>query len=378
MHEPSRSGWARRIVALTILGIGVSLPACGTSDGEVQGGAGRSPREGGRGAALPVRAGAVERGDITAFIETHARLEAERWVEVVARAEGIAQALSVDEGDAVEAGQLLVQLEKSELTLDVQQARVARDLAEANFERARALRDRQVVTLEEFQNAENQLENATVALDQAELRLTYADIRSPIDGVVMQRHVESGDLVAVNDVVFVVADLEPLKARIHVPEKRMGQVHPGQEAYITVDPVPDRTFPATVRMINPGVDPATGTVKVTLDVPPTDGVLKPGMFSAVRIVTERRTGVLIVPKKALVLETDEDDVFTIKEGRAVRTRIGIGFTDGDRVEVRSGLNEGDRVITVGHEGLNDGAAVREVGPEGVDAGASRERPGSSP
>lgn len=344
-----------------VWGASALLLACGTEDGSGASGdrAGGGRRPAGE-AALPVKTEAVTRGEITRYVETHARLEAERWVEVVARTQGLAQRLAAEEGDRVREGQVLVQLEKDELRLQVASAQVARDQAASAFERTEALHARQLVSQEEFESAGNARDNAEVALREAKLRLDYADIRAPIGGVVMVRSVERGDMVRANDVVYAVADLDPLRATIRVPEKSMNQVRPGQEARIHVDPAPDRTFPATVRMIAPGVDPASGTVKVTLDVP-TDPALRPGMFATVRIITDRRADALVISKKALLLETDEDDVFVARDGHAERVRIELGYTDGDRVQVLSGLHEGDAVITVGQEGLKENAAVRIVG-----------------
>jgi len=342
-----------------------SLTACGQQ--EEKGGEGGAPRGGrGRGsqveAALPVKTVPVIRSEITSYVETHARLEAQRWVEVVSRVQGLAQVLRTEEGDQVLAGQILLNLEKEELLLQAEKAKVGLRQVQATFERTRVLHERRMVSQQEFENTRNQFENAEVALREVELRLEYADIRAPIDGVLMQRHVEEGDLVRTNQVVFVIADLEPLQIRVRVPEKRMIQVRVGQEARITVDPVPDHVFQATVRMISPGVDPASGTVKVTLDVP-SEGLLRPGMFATVRIITDSRDDALIVPKKALLFETDEDDLFVVRDGRGQRIRVVLGYTDGDRVEIVSGLREGDQVITVGHEGLKDNAAVRIVGAE---------------
>jgi membrane fusion protein, multidrug efflux system len=349
---------------LTVMLLVSSLVACSQEEDENPG-AGRQ-RGGGRGgkpeAALPVKTEPVIRGEVTSYVETHARLEAERWVEVVARVQGLAVRLQIEEGDRVQEGQILLNLEKKELQLQLEQAKVASHQAQSMFDRTRALQERRMVSQQEFETASNQLENTEVALREVQLRLEYADIRAPIDGVVMQRHVEQGELVRTNQVLFAIADLEPLQARIRVPEKRMSQVQVGQEARITVDPVPERVFPATVRMISPGVDPATGTVKVTLAVP-SGGVLRPGMFSTVRIITDSRADALVIPKKALLLETDEDDVFAVRDGKAQRVRIELGYTDGDRVQVVSGLGEGDAVITVGHEGLKENAAVRIVGAE---------------
>jgi len=370
----SRSSWGRTTCFGAFFAIGV-LMLVGCGDEEEAAGSTRqaggqrgnwgSGRPGGRpteSASIPVKTEPVVRAEMTSYIETHARLEAERWVQVVARTQGLVKRLVAEEGDEVREGAILLQLEKRQLRLQVDQAQVSLEGAQATHKRTQALHERQLVSQEEFENATQQMQNAQVNLKEANLQLEYADVRASIDGVVMVRNVEQGDLVRTNDVVFSVADLNPLQARIRVPEKRMAQIQQGQQARVVVDPVPDRVFSALVRRISPGVDPASGTVKVTLDVPP-DDQLRPGMFATIRIVTDRRPDALVIPKKALVLETDEDDLFVVREGKAQRVRVELGYVDGERVEVRGGLRLGDQVVTVGHEGLKEGADVRVVGAE---------------
>ena len=363
------------------------IVSCGGDDEDgAAGGRGGGRRGGGQeggGAAIPVKAEVVQIGEISSYIQTHARLEAERWVSVIARTQGMVEELLVEEGDRVRKGAVLVRLDKVQLSLNLKQARVALDDARATHTRRKALYERQMVSEEEYEGARNQLENTEVALEEARLNLAYTDIKAPISGTVMLRRIELGDLVRSNDEVFAVADLEPLLTKIRIPEKRMSQVRAGQEARVDIDALPDRSFGARVRMINPGVDPQSGTVKVTLEVPSLEGLLKPGMFTTVRIITDIHRHALIIPKKALVLETDEDDVFVVEAGsagqvRANRVRVELGYVDGNRVEVLSGLRPGASVITVGQEGLKDGAHVRLAGTGLVDSAAVAEAAAAAP
>jgi membrane fusion protein (multidrug efflux system) len=363
------------------------IVSCGGDDEDGAGGGRGGGRRGGGqeggGAAIPVKAEVVQIGEISSYIQTHARLEAERWVSVIARTQGMVEELLVEEGDRVREGAVLVRLDKVQLSLNLKQARVALDDARATHTRRKALYERQMVSEEEYEGARNQLENTEVALEEARLNLAYTDIKAPISGTVMLRRIELGDLVRSNDEVFAVADLEPLLTKIRIPEKRMSQVRAGQEARVDIDALPDRSFGARVRMINPGVDPQSGTVKVTLEVPSLEGLLKPGMFTTVRIITDIHRHALIIPKKALVLETDEDDVFVVEAGsagqvRANRVRVELGYVDGNRVEVLSGLRPGASVITVGQEGLKDGAHVRLAGTGLVDSAAVAEAAAAAP
>ena len=329
-------------------------PQAGARGGRGGPGGGRNP------AAIPVKGDTVSRADMSAYVETYARLEAERKVSVLARTTGLVEALTGEEGNKVRQGQALVRLNKEELSLRLKQVQAAFEEAKANYQRIKVLHDQRMVSQTEYESTRLRFANAALGLEEAELNLTYTDLTAPISGVITQRLVEIGDLVRGNQEVFVIADLDPLLVRIFVPERRMYQLHPGQEATIAVEALPEQNFTGQIRMISPEIDPESGTVKVTLEVD-ANGLLKPGMFATVRIITERRPNTLVVPKKALILETDEDDVFIIEEGKARRAAIELGFIEGGQVEIISGLKEGDIVVTIGHEGLKDGAAVRLAG-----------------
>lgn len=345
----------------------VWLSGCGEEgeDSASAAGGGRGGnREGGRGqrsaAAIPVKAETVSREDMHAYLETFARLEAERQVTVLARATGLVEALDVEEGDRVREGQVLATLDQEEASLRVRQMRLAHEEAKVNFERYGILHDSRMVSQTEYEATRLRYENTKIDLEEAEYSLAQTTIRAPISGIVMRRLVELGDLVRNNQEIVAIADLDLLLVRIYIPERQIYQVHAGQEATISVESVPGRTFDGKIRMISPEVIPESGTVKVTLETR-ARSLLRPGMFAVVRIVTDRHPQALVVPKKALVLETEEDDVYAVEDGVVRSVSVELGLIEGDRVEILSGLKDGDRVVTVGHDGLKDGTAVRVVG-----------------
>ncbi|HIM55645.1 MAG TPA: efflux RND transporter periplasmic adaptor subunit [Candidatus Latescibacteria bacterium] len=364
-----RSGGVTSHLCSVLLATALSLClGCGEEEGGANATAGRSGRgggygpEGGRGpaAAIPVRAEPVARQDMHAYMETYARLEAERQVSVLARATGLVQQLSVEEGDFVTEGQLLVELDRAQASLQLRQSQAALDEARANYERFQVLSENNMVSQSEFETTRLRYNNSRISLEDAQLNLTYTSIKAPISGVLTRRMVELGDLVRGNQEIFVVADLDLLLVRMFIPERRMYQVEPGQRATISVEALPDQTFEGQIRMISPEVIPESGTVKVTLEVP-ADGLLRPGMFATVRLITDRHPQTLVIPKKALVLETEDDDVFKIVDSKVQLVQVEIGLAQGDRVEVLAGLEIGDLLVTVGHDGLKDGTAVRVVG-----------------
>ena len=356
----------------------LALFACGEEEAQQTRG-GRAGRGGrGGGAAAPVKVEAVKRGDISAYILKNTTLEAERWVDVRARRAGQVIALLKEEGDPVRAGTVMARLDADAAQISVAQREVAYREAKQRYEREDALFQRNLGSKQSYENAKTQFESSKAQLEQAKLDLSYTAIRSPIEGIMTLRNIEVGNMVTNNQVVASVAKFDPLLARIQVTEKDFGKITVGQTARITVEAAPEREFTGTVKMISPVVDPESGTVKVTVEVPRTDtSLLRPGMFASVYIITETRRNTLVIPKKALVLEGEGNQVFTFEtdpetgRGQAQRKRIEIGFTDSDRLEILNGLSQGEQVITVGQEGLRPGSPVRLVGEAAPPAFAGR-------
>lgn len=358
----------------------LALFACGEEEAQqTQGRGGRAGRGGrGGGAAAPVKVETVTRGDISAYILKNTTLEAERWVDVRARRAGQVIAISKEEGDPVTEGTVLARLDADAAQISVAQREVAYREAKQRYEREDALFQRNLGSKQSYENAKTQFESAKAQLEQAKLDLSYTAIRSPIEGIMTLRNIEVGNMVTNNQVVASVAKFDPLLARIQVTEKDFGKITVGQTARITVEAAPEREFTGTVKMISPVVDPESGTVKVTVEIPRTDkSLLRPGMFASVYIITETRRNTLVIPKKALVLEGEGNQVFTFEtdpesgRGQAQRKRIEIGFTDSDRLEILNGLSPGEQVITVGQEGLRPGSPVRLVGEAAPPAIAGR-------
>ena len=367
LEQGSRAVAALRL-GMVMCGLAL-LVACDAED-EAQSRRGQGGPPGGRGgrspggrpaaAAIPVKAEPVVRKDLFAYLETYARLEAERQVTVLSRTTGLVQRLRVEEGDSVRQGQVLLELDPEESDLRVRRSRAEYEESSSSFERFKDLHDNRMVSQAQFEAARLRFDSSKIDLEEAEMNLAHTTVRAPMGGVITRRLVEVGDLVRANQEVCVVADLDLLLARVFIPERRMYQVRPGQSATIGVDALPGRSFDARIRMVSPEVIAESGTVKVTLEVP-ASGQLKPGMFATVRLITARHPQTLVMPRKALVLETEEDDVFVVADSAVTRVAVELGLIEGGYVEVLSGVVEGDMLVTVGYDGLKEGAAVRIVG-----------------
>jgi len=310
--------------------------------------------------AIPVEVTAPLRGEMLAMYTGTATLEAEADAEVIAKVNGEVRRIYVEEGDRVRAGQVLAQLDDRQLRLQAAQTRAALAKSERDFNRQVELHAKGLVSAGAFDGLKYDLDNQRASDDLARLNLSYSEIRAPFAGVVSLRHVKLGQEIAVGAKVFRVTNPTPLKASVFVPERELARLKPGQSANIAVDALAGRAYPAVVKLVSPTVDAATATFKVTLEVNDPKGDLKPGMFSRVGIVFERRQDALTIPRVALLDTDGSANVFVVSAGKAEQRTVKTGLANAGKIEVVEGLTGGEQVVVVGQNGLKDGNPVRVV------------------
>jgi membrane fusion protein, multidrug efflux system len=314
-------------------------------------------------ASIPVEVAKPVRAEMLAMYSGTATLEAEADAEIVAKVGGEVRRILVEEGDHVKAGQLLAILDDRQLRLQAAQTRAALAKAERDFNRQVELHEKGLVSAGAFEGLKYDLDNQRAADDLARLSLSYSEIRAPFAGIVSARHVKLGQEIAIGISVFRVTDPTPLKAAVYVPERELARLKPGQAASIAVDALAGRSFPAIVKLVAPTVDAATATFKVTLEVNDPQGDLKPGMFSRVGIVFERRAEALTIPRIALLDTDGASNVFVVTAGKAEQRAIKTGLSNAGKIEVTEGLSGAEQVVIVGQNGLKDGNPVRVVSLE---------------
>lgn len=309
--------------------------------------------------AIPVETTAVERADLASYISATANLVPETEVQVLAEREGRVARLLVEEGERVTAGQVLAELAKGDAEIARQKAAVQLKNAKLNFSRTSKLVDEGLVSPQDHDKAVMELGVAKQELAEAEWRLEKAQIRAPFTGRLTKRLAQPGQDVRVADELFTVAKFEPLVARIYLAEKDVLDLTEGRPVRIVLKADESIEAPGKIRRISPVVDPATGTVKVTvqaLRVPPQ---VRPGAFVRVDVVRERRAGALVVPKESVIRELQKTYVFIDEDGTASKRAIDLGLEEGAVVQALSGVEEGERVITAGQGALKDGSPVKE-------------------
>lgn len=268
--------------------------------------------------------------------------------------------LPFDEGEKIETGTPLVELDASILKAEVAKAQSDFTLAEANRSRAMTLAKQGTGTLRSRDEAVAAYEAARANLALARARLEKATIAAPMSGVVGIRSVSTGAYVSAGDSIVQLVDIDPIKVDFRVPELAISNLRVGQTIRVTVDALPDASFEGQVYIIDPMVDANGRAVKLRARIPNPDGRLSPGLFARVEIVVDRREKSILIPESAIFSEGKDRFVYSLVDGRAVRTKVELGQRRPGQVEIVGGLDSDDVVITAGHQKLRDGDRVKRV------------------
>ena len=313
--------------------------------------------------AVPVEVAPVVRGPISAFLSYNSALETEAIVDIYPQTAGQVDTLLVEEGSVVKAGDPLLKIDERELRVDVEESSINYQHQLQGFARIEDLHQRNLINPQEFENNRYQLDQARLRDERAKLRLSYATVRAPFDGVVASRETQVGARVGTGTKLFSLVKLDEIVARVFVPGRYLSVVATDQPAIVTSEFLPGRALQGWVKRLSPVIDPKSGTFRVTIGVRgerPSD--LPPGLFVNVRILTDTRPDALLIPKRAVVYEGGERYVFTVADGKVTKQRLNAGYEDPETIEILSGLAPGTPVVVLGQAGLKDGAQVRVVAP----------------
>lgn len=306
---------------------------------------------------VPVEIAAVTSGDIAAYFSGTATIEAEEETEVVAKVGGVVEKILVEEGDFVNAGDILAKLDDEQIAVQLAQAKANLKKLESNYQRNMDLHKKSLVSTEVFQQVKYEYEHQKAAYELAELNLNYTSIRTPISGVIAERLVKVGNMILPNQATFRVTGLDPLIAVLHVPERQLSKLRVRQKATLTVDAIEKGEFTGHIERVSPVVDPGTGTIKVTVEMHDPSRRLRPGMFARINIIYDIHANTLMAPKDAIIMEDRESAVFVVRDSTAYRQYIETGYTNTAHVEVLSGLQLGDTLVTTGKGSLKDSIKV---------------------
>lgn len=323
----------------------------------------------------------VEPTSMSEVVTATGTMESVTQVDVGTQVTGIIQNLYADYNDTVQKGQLLAELEKTLLDSELRSAdanmasaKASYEYAKKNYERDKALHDEQLISDYEFQTSKRDYDVARLSYEKSQAdrvraakNLNYAEIYSPIDGIVISREVEVGQTVVSSMNVanlYVIADLDNMQVVGNVDEADIGQVKVGQHVTFTVDAYTNDVFNGTVTQVrlNPTTESNVVTYEVIVNAPNPDHKLIPGMTANLTIYTMELNDVIAVPLKALKFQPmDSDDeesglptpaaptedngssVWVERDGKLVQTHVELGLANSVYQQILSGLKKGDKV-----------------------------------
>lgn len=326
---------------------------------------------------------AVAPANIMNSITATGTIEPVTSVTVGTQVSGIVNKLFVDYNSVVKKGQVIAELDKTNLMSQLNTAKTQLATAQsqlnyqtANYNRYKTLFEKGLVAADDFDNAKlsytqakEQVASAKEEVQRAQTNLGYATITSPIDGVVLSKSVEEGQTVAASfstpELFTIAQDLTNMQVVADVDEADIGNVKEGERVSFTVDAYPDDTFEGEVKQVRQEATTTNNVVtyEVVISAPNADLKLKPGLTANVTIYTAERKGVLSVPSKALRFTPQKETVgkmkivdvanaknkvWTIEGNSIVAHKVNIGMTDGTNTQIVGGIAEGTKVIT----GLN--------------------------
>ena len=326
---------------------------------------------------------AVAPANIMNSITATGTIEPVTSVTVGTQVSGIVSKLLVDYNSVVKKGQVIAELDKTNLMSQLNTAKTQLATAQsqlnyqtANYKRYKTLFEKGLVAADDFDNAKlsytqakEQVVSAKEEVQRAQTNLGYATITSPIDGVVLSKSVEEGQTVAASfstpELFTIAQDLTNMQVVADVDEADIGDVKEGERVTFTVDAYPDDTFEGEVKQVRQEATTTNNVVtyEVVISAPNADLKLKPGLTANVTIYTAERKGVLSVPSKALRFTPQKETVgkmkivdvanaknkaWTIEGNSIVAHKVNIGMTDGTNTQIVGGIAEGTKIVT----GLN--------------------------
>lgn len=312
------------------------------------------------GAVLYARNGAREveiarpqRGPAVEAVYATGVVEPENWARVSAVIPGRIAEILAREGDEVRRGQPLARLDDREAGARVAELEAKAAYWREQMARSQALAERGIRSRDAYEKDKSELNQVTNAIAAARQRRTDLLVSAPIDGVVLRRDFEVGEVVGLNDALFWIGTPRPLRLTVDVDEEDIPRIQPGQKVLIKADSFPGRVLEARVGRITLKGDPVNKTFRVRVTLPD-DTPLLVGMTVEVNIVTAEKNDALLVPAAAVV----DSKVFVVEDGEARLRPVTIGIKGRNRVEITGGLQTSDELIANPPAGLKPGERVR--------------------
>jgi membrane fusion protein (multidrug efflux system) len=305
---------------------------------------------------VPVKAMRITKGALDDYILVNGSTSPNEEVTISSEVPGKVAKILFKEGTTVKKGTPLVQLDVSELQAERKRLEVQKELNIKIAERLKALYEREGVSLQEYEVAKAEVEKvkAEIALNDAQVE--KRTIRAPFSGKLGLRQISEGSYLSPGSPIISLVNINPIQLEFSVPERYSQVVKPGTRVQFKLDGVAGN-FNATVAAAEPNIDAATRTYKLKASAPNDRGLILPGAFSTVTVSLQSYAATIMIPTESVVPELGGKKVYVYRNGKAQPVNIETGLRQDADIQVISGLQEGDTLITSGVLQIKPGADV---------------------
>jgi membrane fusion protein, multidrug efflux system len=343
-----------RLLGAAFLCVLAALAGCDKKDV-----AGGQQSAGAAGGAVTVVTAAARREPMGIAIEAVGTTRANESVEVTSKASNTVVAIRFNEGEDVERGAVLVQMDDAGAQADLAVAQAALVRSRSQYDRSKDLASRQALSASDLEQVEATLKADTARVAAAQVRVEDTLIRASFSGRTGFRQVSVGSLVNPGTVITTLDDIRVIKLDFTVPETYLFVLRRGLPVTASATGLPDRKFVGQVTNIESRVDPITRSITVRAELPNPDRILRQGMFMTVSLQGDVAP-TLLVPEEAVVPERGRTYVFVVVNGVTQRREVRTGKRRPGDVEIVEGVAEGERVVVEGTQNIRDGTSVQEA------------------
>jgi membrane fusion protein (multidrug efflux system) len=354
--EPSPFMRFRPVLSAPLAAVAsVWLAACGPA----------GPGGGGPTGDFPTAVVAVKavREPVTEKLRLVGTVQANEFVELKPEVAGRIVAIHFEEGQSVEEGQLLLELDSRRMATMLEQSEAEQRFAKSKWDRAAELLRNRTLSQQEADEAQAQYDLTTAKVEQMKEELRYHKIHAPFSGTIGTRRVSPGQVVDKQTVIATLVDLDPIKVEGSMPERFLSLAQLGAKFQLTIAAFPNEQFTGEVYFVAPEIDPVNRTALVKARISNSDLRLKPGMFASAELTLRVRQDALVIPEASLMPQGEAFAVIVVDSGEtAVMRPVTPGVRMAGKVEILEGLKEGETVVVEGWQKTRPGGKVI-VAPE---------------
>jgi len=312
------------------------------------------------GRAVSVETAEVQATEIHSSVKAVGTLLAEASATLRSEIPGQIMVMHFEEGQRLKKGDKLFSLEATVLEAEVNEARANADRSEAAYKRAQEMYEKKLVSATDYDTARANHNVDVARLLSSRAVLSKTVIRAPFDGFAGLRQINIGDYATVGQELVDVVQLDPLRVDFSVPETLLSKVSPGLSIEVMADAYPGEVFEGRITAVAPKSDVQGHNIEVRANLPNRELKLRPGLFVNVNIFLGAKADAIVIPEQAIWPIGQQKTVYVIVDGKAERRNVTLGERQPGSVEILSGLNVGEVVVTAGQMKLYDGADVRSI------------------